>query len=342
MSRHEVPASKDSNSDRAQTPRRPRAALARAARMYLAGKSERERKQLFGHRARGVAGRQGQRAHAPRFWQKWQDALLGRMPDAEAARKTGRSAIAVRKRRLILGIPCLRALPQNSRRWTEEEIQLLGTMTDSELARRLGCKKQMVLGKRWRLKIPVFPARKPSRAWKAAELKLLGRFKDSEVGRQLDCPQYTVRFKRLKLGIRAWRPIPSQRPWTPAELKLLGTLPDEGLARRLKRTPTAVLIKRTRCGIPNPAPRRSPPRVWKAWELKLLGRFPDSAVGRRVGCPQYQVRAKRRRLGIRAWRSLPKHRRLITAEDRRPGARPDQQRAKRPGPAVNLRRKSRG
>ena len=59
-------------------------------------------------------------------WTLEQDALLGTVPDAEAASRLGRTVVAVRIRRRRLGIPNVHPY----KRWTPEEDKLLGTMPE--------------------------------------------------------------------------------------------------------------------------------------------------------------------------------------------------------------------
>jgi hypothetical protein len=85
--------------------------------------------------------------HGPR-WTKRQLAMLGKMPDKEVARRTGRTVGAVRQMREELGIP-----NPAGNRWRPEDIALLGTMPDREAARRLGRSLQSVTQKRIKLGI---------------------------------------------------------------------------------------------------------------------------------------------------------------------------------------------
>jgi hypothetical protein len=86
--------------------------------------------------------------HGPR-WAAEQLALLGTLPDAEVARRTGRTANAVRQMRERLGIP-----NPAGNRWTTEAVALLGRLPDREVARRLGRSLASVTQKRCQLGIP--------------------------------------------------------------------------------------------------------------------------------------------------------------------------------------------
>jgi hypothetical protein len=58
--------------------------------------------------------------------------VLGKLPDAEVARRIGRTVQAVRIKREKMGLP-----NSESRVWTGEELSQLGTATDAKLASRL-------------------------------------------------------------------------------------------------------------------------------------------------------------------------------------------------------------
>jgi hypothetical protein len=82
------------------------------------------------------------------WWAAEDIALLGTAPDEEVARRTGRTAAAVRRKRWALDIPN----PAGSR-WTAEDMALLGTLPDREVARRVGRSLQSVTQKRIKLGI---------------------------------------------------------------------------------------------------------------------------------------------------------------------------------------------
>src|SRR5439155_9210311 len=84
-------------------------------------------------------------------WTLQDQALLGKMPDAEAAQRLGRTLVAIRVRRLRLNIP---NYGQSFKRWTPEELALLGSMPDRLLARKLHRTRIAVTGKRDQLRIP--------------------------------------------------------------------------------------------------------------------------------------------------------------------------------------------
>ncbi len=85
--------------------------------------------------------------HGP-LWTSAQLKLLGKFPDDEVARRTGRTVNAVRIERERQGIP-----NPESRGWTAEEIAQLGTGTDAEVAARIGRTPSAVVQKRTALGI---------------------------------------------------------------------------------------------------------------------------------------------------------------------------------------------
>jgi hypothetical protein len=85
--------------------------------------------------------------HGPQ-WTPEDFALLGTIPDEEVARRTGRTAGAVRQKLEELRIP-----NPAGNRWRPEEAALLGTLPDREFARRLGRSLQSVTQKRFKLGI---------------------------------------------------------------------------------------------------------------------------------------------------------------------------------------------
>jgi hypothetical protein len=77
------------------------------------------------------------------WWTPEDIALLGTVPDEEVARRTGRTAAAVRRKRWELAIP-----GPASNRWTAAEVALLATLPDREVAEKAGRSVQAVVLKR--------------------------------------------------------------------------------------------------------------------------------------------------------------------------------------------------
>jgi hypothetical protein len=73
-------------------------------------------------------------------WTAEEVALLGALPDAEVARRTGRSLPAVGKKRLLLGRPAVTAegTAYSEKFWKPEEDEAVRTLPPEEAARRTG------------------------------------------------------------------------------------------------------------------------------------------------------------------------------------------------------------
>jgi hypothetical protein len=84
-----------------------------------------------------------------RVWDAGELALVGALPDAEVARRTGKSPNAVAKKRLELGRP-----PVRPYRWTPEEDALVRTLPPAEVSRRTGRKLRAVWDRRRVLGVP--------------------------------------------------------------------------------------------------------------------------------------------------------------------------------------------
>jgi hypothetical protein len=98
-------------------------------------------------RRRPTAGALVQRAE--KRWTAEQLALLGTMPDEDLARRTGRTALAIRCQRSRRGIPTATGWA-----WTAAQVALLGKLPDVELAARSGRTVGAVRRKRNVLGIP--------------------------------------------------------------------------------------------------------------------------------------------------------------------------------------------
>jgi hypothetical protein len=93
--------------------------------------------------------------HGP-LWTEEQKRLLGTLPDAEVARRTGRTMEAVRIKREKMGLP-----NPESTAWTPEQVSQLGTATDARVADLIGRTTSAVSKKRIAGSIP--PARRSDR-----------------------------------------------------------------------------------------------------------------------------------------------------------------------------------
>ena len=89
-------------------------------------------------------------------WMENELVLLGKMPDQEVARRTGRTVGTVRQARISRGITYELS---NRRPWTAEEDRWLGTASDAEIALRLGRSLYRIKIRRQSLKIPAWRSR---------------------------------------------------------------------------------------------------------------------------------------------------------------------------------------
>ena len=84
---------------------------------------------------------------------KRQLALLGKLPDAEVARRMNVSLDAVIWRRRSMGIDNVK-LSRRKRQWGKQELRQIGRMPDATLARQLGVTRRLVALKRAELGLP--------------------------------------------------------------------------------------------------------------------------------------------------------------------------------------------
>ena len=178
---------------------------------------------------------------SPRLWTPREEAWLGRKTDAEIARLTGRTLLAVGMRRRALGRPnpgC--KVPY----FLPAEDKLLGTMPDSKAARRLKRSKTSIALRRARLGIPAI-RRYP---WTDKEEALLGVIPDARLAKMVGVKSGAIAKRRLKEGIsfRYWK----RRVWTAREDAMLGTAPDRVIAKRLKIDDSTVFYRRQKLGVP--------------------------------------------------------------------------------------------
>src|SRR5439155_20342946 len=184
-------------------------------------------------------------------WTPEELAVLGTMPDTEAARRLNRAISAVRSKRQQLHILDVNA----PKPWTDEQVKLVGTLPDLEVARILGRSLSSVRRKRDALGHRA-PGQKTH--WNDEELRLLGTVSDQEAARLTNRSYKAVQYKRVSLGVpmldprlNAWKDKNAgQRvnregvSWSREEEALLGTMPDTKLARKLGRSAKAVRAKR--------------------------------------------------------------------------------------------------
>jgi hypothetical protein len=173
--------------------------LKQLMRNHLAGKSRRELKRLLGSQARPDVNRRGRRKLLSAFkhWQKWELALLGKCPDQELARRTGRTVKAIEQHRKRFHIKMFNSPVQ---RWQKWERDLLGKISDQNFARRTGRKVTAVRNTR-----SIFGVKRHGgrliQPWEKRELRLLGKYPDVTVARRTGRTLMGVRAARHMRGI---------------------------------------------------------------------------------------------------------------------------------------------
>lgn len=185
--------------------------------------------------------------------------LLGRISDADLARRARVSVEAVRAERYRRDIA-----PFVSQRgpieWTDAMEALLGEATDREVAAELGIPARSVTYRRHLLGICPYQRyrRRAQSFWTPARVAQLGKHPDAVLARRWGISSSNVHARRRILGIAAFGPSPEPVRWTVAMRAQLGRASDAKVAARLGLTVKAVRRERTRLGIPpgRPAPRK--------------------------------------------------------------------------------------
>jgi hypothetical protein len=139
-------------------------------------------------------------------WTPQELALLGKMPDAELAKRLGRTVGAVALRRSRLNIANYGHPAGKFKRWTPGEVALLGTVPDRLLARKLKRTRIAVNCKREQLGIPA--QIEGYHRWRPEDEAILGQRSDEYIAKQLGISVVAVRDRRHALKIL-------KRPRTP-------------------------------------------------------------------------------------------------------------------------------
>jgi len=237
--------------------------LGLVSREYLAQKSAKEIARLLQVRER-IIPRQTKlerRLTASCFWQKWEIELLGKTPDKETARLTGRPVGGVMEKRKGLHIPVF----NGQKDWAVWELKLLGKIPDTEVARRTGRTALAARSKRKNLHIVLVNG--TQKRWREWERRLLGKYSDPEVARLTGRTRVSVTSMRHHLGIKGFGAPCGPARWPQKELDLLGKVSDEEVARRTGRKRSAVYVMRRNRGIERFGGRL---RRWTKAEDELL------------------------------------------------------------------------
>jgi hypothetical protein len=134
-------------------------------------------------------------------WTLADDKLLSERPDAQVALFLGISRMAVKHRRVRLGLPPRGRKPPTAQApWQPQEDALLGTAPDLAVARKLGRPIYNVRRRRIQLGL-----QSPFRHWDARADALLGQMPDQAAARRLGRTVASVATRRKRLGIAAIR-----------------------------------------------------------------------------------------------------------------------------------------
>lgn len=232
--------------------------------------------------------------------------LLGRIPDAQLARKVGISLDAVQSERRRRSIE-----PSRPRRpdiqWTGKMIQLLGTDIDSRVATRLGLPEHSVRQKRQRISIPPFGGGSEQHharafAWVKQKIALLGTDSDHRIAERLGTTTGVVARKHTQLGIPGY--YPQRRiSWTKEMVALLGKVSDWKIARKYRISRGSVARARRKLGIPACVETRP---VMATPNLQRILRLPICMICRQYKLSTETVARLRQKLGVKPpgrWRA---------------------------------------
>ena len=183
--------------------------------------------------------------HVP--WTAEQVAVLGTMPDKQAAAVIGVTKNAVFSKRVSLAIPSFgRSREAAQYHWKAADIKQLGKVSDAVLASELSISESVVTAKRHSLGITSSTGTgRPRRPWTKSELAMLGKKADTVIAAETGRGRRHVRAKREELGIPASQQHKSIR-WTKALIKRLGKVTDSELAIELGVSAATVALHRRR------------------------------------------------------------------------------------------------
>ncbi|MDP4624224.1 MAG: hypothetical protein NWT08_03690 [Akkermansiaceae bacterium] len=235
-------------------------------------------------------------------WLRKELSKLGKIPDAELARRIGiRTAVVSRKRSSMEIEPLSTSQRLN---WTKENLALLGTRTDREVAEIMNASPGRVTIKRLSLGIESYAISSNSwHTWTDEEIAMLGTDHDPAVAEKIGISTRSVSLKRRQLGIRSFlkrkaviRPRRYLSDWKAKETALLGTMTDKDLAARLNLSPSAVRLKRLSLGIAPFRKRAASTGIWTPAVMARIIKEPSAALARELGVSRQRVHQKRKEL----------------------------------------------
>ena len=184
-------------------------------------------------------------------WTPEKMALLGTLPDKQAARLAGVTTNAAFMKRVSTGIPPFGKSSADAKfQWKEAHRKSLGKVPDEALADKLGISASVVTAKRHSMGITASrPSRNIRKPWTRQELAMLGKKPDTIVAEKTGRGRRHIRAKRESLGIPPFQLHTTIR-WTLKTTKKLGSMPDAELAKELGVASGTVALHRRRLGIP--------------------------------------------------------------------------------------------
>ena len=233
-------------------------------------------------------------------WLPTESSKLGKIPDAELARRIGIRTAVVSRKRSSLGIDPL-SLSQRVN-WTEENLALLGTRTDREVAKIMNASPGRVTAKRLSLGIESHAISSEIwHTWTDEEIALLGTDHDPAIAKKIGISTTRVSVKRRQLGIPSFlkrnavsRPRRFLSDWNAKETALLGTMTDKNLAARLNLSPSAVRLKRLSMGIAPCRKRATSTGIWTPAVMARITKEPSAALAKELGVSRQRVHQKRK------------------------------------------------
>jgi|AntRauTorckE6833_2_1112554.scaffolds.fasta_scaffold11905_3 hypothetical protein len=242
------------------------------------------------------------RTKAKHKWLTQELKLLGKIPDAELARRIRIRTAEVSKKRASMGIDPLSLSERIN--WTPKNLALLGTRTDDEVAKIMNCSSGRVAAKRLSLGIECYAKSSNSwHTWTDKEIAILGQYHDPEAARKIGVSIARVALKRRQLGIPSLfaRKTKSRKPrsaseWTAKEIALLGKMTDNDVTERLDLALSAVRLKRISLGIPPYRRRANSPGIWTPKVIARIFSESPAKLAKELGVSRQRIHQKRNEL----------------------------------------------
>jgi transcriptional regulator with XRE-family HTH domain len=256
--------------------------------------------------------------------------LLGRLPDAEIARRAGVSESTVLAARRKLGIPARQGRESHNLDTVSPPdllklIRARARSGESMRAYDLGSDRLVQLAQRhfggWYQAVEAAglkPEGKPRKAIKRPAKRVLttamlrGPKTAAELERLTGVSRDAIRARRKTLGVQRWEKPGPDRSWIQAIRKLLGKLPDAEVAKRAGKSASHVQAVRRELGIPT-APRFRQVRIR---ERDLRGLHPTDALilrERYMRKPPATLPELAKRLGVSKQRVAQREGRALAA-----------------------------